>query len=416
MEPWEQMMTKPAHILIVDDVKDNRDILAKLVTRLGHLPILAEGGLVALEKLREQPVDLVLLDIMMPEIDGYKVLSDIKDDVSLMHIPVIMITAIDETQSAVDCIKMGADDYLTKPVNRVLLKARIGACLEKKSLYDREKEYLSRIKEYNLRLTELIHKQTQELAAANDRLQILNKAKGNALKLIYYDFQNSLRSLVKKPLDEAHKLLDEMKQHILPLIDIDPNTMMLVFELNTVRAILQSAIELASEFAQSRHVLIGSMPDCGGQSLEPSVTVAVETEYNNDFDEVFSVLPVPVTPDDEQYTRQKELCANALAKLIKTAIEFSRPGGTVNLSCKPLQSEIYIGLHAVGKTIPEEDLPQFFEDPSDKEKNPRRHPGLEPSMAQNIITLLGGSVTVKNRDSTGISLVVKLKRDSLVNT
>jgi phosphoserine phosphatase RsbU/P len=95
-----------------------------------------------LEKIRSDPFDLVLLDIEMPEMDGYQVLSTMKKDVRLRHLPVIMVTAVEETASAIRCIEMGAEDYLPKPFDPVLLRARIGASLEKKHLRDKEQLYL----------------------------------------------------------------------------------------------------------------------------------------------------------------------------------------------------------------------------------------------------------------------------------
>jgi serine phosphatase RsbU (regulator of sigma subunit) len=100
------------------------------------------NGCEALELLRANRFDLVLLDIEMPEMDGYQVLSTMKSDEQLRHIPVIMVTAVDEIESAIRCIEMGAEDYLPKPFNPVLLRARIGACLEKKHLRDKEQMYL----------------------------------------------------------------------------------------------------------------------------------------------------------------------------------------------------------------------------------------------------------------------------------
>ena len=88
--------------------------------------------------------DLVLLDILMPDINGYQVLEQMKSDPELRHIPVIMISALDEIDSVVRCIEIGAEDYLSKPFDPVLLKARLGASLEKKRLRDREVVYLSR--------------------------------------------------------------------------------------------------------------------------------------------------------------------------------------------------------------------------------------------------------------------------------
>lgn len=128
----------PARILVVDDNEMNRDVLARRLQRDGHQPEAVADGRQALKYLADTPCDLVLLDIMMPEIDGYEVLTRMKADEKLRHLPVIMISAIDEIDSVVRCIEAGADDYLHKPFNPTLLRARIGACLDKKRLRDQE--------------------------------------------------------------------------------------------------------------------------------------------------------------------------------------------------------------------------------------------------------------------------------------
>jgi CheY-like chemotaxis protein len=120
--------------LVVDDNKVNRLLLSRSLEQQGHSVETAENGRQALEMLRSKPFDLVLLDIQMPEIDGYEVLSQLTSDLHLRDIAVIMTSALDELDSVVKCIEMGAEDYLTKPVNPVLLRARIGASLEKKLL------------------------------------------------------------------------------------------------------------------------------------------------------------------------------------------------------------------------------------------------------------------------------------------
>ena len=135
----------PARILIVDDEPFNRDVLAQELELLEHESLPAVHGRDALEVLRREAVDLILLDIMMPEIDGFEVLRRLKNDAQLRHIPVIMISALDDIDSVVRCIELGADDYLPKPFDPVLLKARIGACLERKRWRDQEVAYLERI-------------------------------------------------------------------------------------------------------------------------------------------------------------------------------------------------------------------------------------------------------------------------------
>ena len=135
----------PARVLIVDDEPFNRDVLAQELELLEHESLPAVHGRDALEVLRREAVDLILLDIMMPEIDGFEVLRRLKSDAQLRHIPVIMISALDDIDSVVRCIELGADDYLPKPFDPVLLKARIGACLERKRWRDQEVAYLERI-------------------------------------------------------------------------------------------------------------------------------------------------------------------------------------------------------------------------------------------------------------------------------
>jgi DNA-binding NtrC family response regulator len=130
------------NLLVVDDDETNRKILSGRLEAEGHKVFVAANGRQALEMMEAQPFDLVLLDILMPEMDGYQVLEYVKSHQTMREIPVIVLSALDEIESAVKCIEMGAEDYLAKPFNPVLLRARIGACLEKKRLRDQEVAYL----------------------------------------------------------------------------------------------------------------------------------------------------------------------------------------------------------------------------------------------------------------------------------
>jgi CheY-like chemotaxis protein len=118
-------------ILVVDDNEMNRDMLSRRLQRHNYTTLSAENGARALEMMREHRFDLVMLDIMMPKMNGYEVLETVKKDPDLRHIPIIMISAVDDLDSVVKCIEMGAEDYLFKPFNPVLLKARVGASLDK---------------------------------------------------------------------------------------------------------------------------------------------------------------------------------------------------------------------------------------------------------------------------------------------
>jgi len=134
----------PGRLLVVDDNKVNRLLLGRGLEQQGHTVSFAENGRQALDLLRKQVFDIVLLDIQMPEMDGYEVLEQITEDIQLRDIPVIMTTAMEELDSVVKCLELGAEDYLTKPVNSVLLRARVNASLEKKRLHDQQRELVKK--------------------------------------------------------------------------------------------------------------------------------------------------------------------------------------------------------------------------------------------------------------------------------
>jgi diguanylate cyclase (GGDEF)-like protein len=136
-------MIHNACVLVVDDIRNNRFLVVNHLKRQGFSNFYeAANGREALDLLRQHKIDIVLLDVMMPEMDGRETLKAIKTDSALRHIPVIMITALDDMDSAVECIENGAEDYILKPFNPVLLNARISASLEKQRLRDVEREYL----------------------------------------------------------------------------------------------------------------------------------------------------------------------------------------------------------------------------------------------------------------------------------
>ncbi len=148
--------------LVVDDSVVNRRLLRQLLGRLGLRAVEAEDGARALSVLRaaDESVDVVLLDVVMPELDGYETLAAIKADEALRHLPVIMVSGVDELDSVVRCIELGATDYLTKPINPAILAARIRASLADKRLHDMELEYAER----QTNLVGTIERQRTELA------------------------------------------------------------------------------------------------------------------------------------------------------------------------------------------------------------------------------------------------------------
>jgi len=159
------MKSEQAVVLVVDDNELNRDMLSRWLERQGHGVILAENGRQALEVVEQVAVDLILLDIMMPEMNGYQVLQHLKDENRLLHLPVIVISAVDDLDSLVKCIEMGAEEYVLKPFNRVLLQSRIAATLEKKRLRDQEEVYRQKIEEINVSLEHRVQEQVGQISS-----------------------------------------------------------------------------------------------------------------------------------------------------------------------------------------------------------------------------------------------------------
>jgi sigma-B regulation protein RsbU (phosphoserine phosphatase) len=160
-----------ASVLVVDDLEVNRDLLARRLQRRGHQVTVAEDGHQAIALVQTQVFDVILCDIMMPEMNGYQVLEFLKADPSLRHIPVIMISALSELDSIVRCIELGAEDYLLKPFNPTLLHARINACLEKKQLRDQEQAFLKQLQIEQA----IVQERTRQLAEANAEILALNQ-------------------------------------------------------------------------------------------------------------------------------------------------------------------------------------------------------------------------------------------------
>jgi adenylate cyclase len=160
-------------VLVVDDDPVTREMLSGSLRGQGHTVATAVDGRAALDLVRSEPFDVVLLDVLMPEMDGYAVLEQMQGDEDLRHIPVVMVTSVDDLDSAVRCIELGADDYLSKPIDPVLLTARVNAGLNKKRLHDLERAHLEEVARLNTQLEARVEEQMAELVRTGELKRFL---------------------------------------------------------------------------------------------------------------------------------------------------------------------------------------------------------------------------------------------------
>jgi class 3 adenylate cyclase len=189
-------MKQCGHILVVDDNQLNRLELAQALKKQGHSTVLAEDGLKALDALEQDHFDLVMLDILMPNMDGFGVLENMKADGQLRDIPVLVISAIDEMDSIVKCIRLGAEDYLPKPSDLTLLEARVTACLEKKRLRE---AIVSQLGKYV----------PESVAASIINDQKALKPKRTIATVLYTDIENFTGIAESMPPERVFEMLNE---------------------------------------------------------------------------------------------------------------------------------------------------------------------------------------------------------------
>lgn len=206
------MLDTKGHILVVDDNRLNRMRLAHSLQQEGHSSAMAEDGRQALQMLASQAFDVVLLDLIMPELDGFQVLEQMKGDSRLREIPVIVISALDEMEGILRCIEMGATDYLPKPFDVALLRARLNASLANKRFRDIELEYLEQVNRV-IEAAAAVEEGTFEcdslnpVAGRKDALGQLARVFQNMARQVYAREQSLRRQLqeLQIEIDEAKK-------------------------------------------------------------------------------------------------------------------------------------------------------------------------------------------------------------------
>jgi len=317
-------------LLVVDDNEANRDVLSRRLQRQGYTVSTANNGRQALEMLRADTFDLVLLDIMMPEMDGYEVLRNLKSEEVLSHIPIIMISALSELDSVVRCIEMGAEDYLPKPFNPTLLKARIGACLEKKRARDRETKLFEQL-QINYRC-----------------LQELEQLRDDLTHMIIHDLRTPLSAMIMGMQTFAQMgTLNEDQQEMLDLTQRGGSTLMAI--INDLLDI--SKMESGALLLERHEITVSTMIDAAVKQ----VTLLTKAKNLALTIELEPALPLLVA-DETKLLR-------TLVNLLSNALKFTPDGGTVTVSVRanPNEPSLVFSVSDTGEGIPSEAFVRIFE-------------------------------------------------------
>jgi DNA-binding response OmpR family regulator len=382
---------RPLSIMIVDDTPDNLKLLEEMLRGRGYFVRAFPRGRLALAAAANEPPDLIMLDINMPEMTGYETCERLKADPRLSSIPVIFISALNETLDKVKAFQCGGVDYVTKPFQLEEVQARVTTHLRLRQLQ-------VELEMHNAHLEETVRLRTRELADAKGRLAILDKAKSDFLTLISHELRTPLNGLfgltdlvfmgceTNPEISEFKAPFEESKLRLLTILD---DAMLLCqIEVEGTRfaprpvsldLVLKAATAKAGEFAGSRKVSLEIAPDC----------VGVVSGHDG-------------------------LLTKALQSLLETAVKFSKSGGTVRMFANPTPTGVGLAIEATGRVIPLQALPRFFDVLAIGESiTPGGDLGLGPPVADRILSLFGGSVTVANREPAGIRFQIELKRPGL---
>ena len=357
-----QTIVEPGSLLVVDDNANNREILGRHLERQGHEVMMAENGAQALEMLATNNFDLLLLDIIMPELNGFEVLQQVKKN--LPELPVLMISAFHEMENIVRCIEMGAEDFLPKPFDPVLLRARISACLEKKRFRDKEIEY---------------HKQ---LAETNEQLRIANNNYMQMLGFVTHELKaplSAIQSIISLVLDGfAGEVSEKIGHHLLRIKrNCEELQDMVKNYLDLSRAERGELVANKVEVDFVKEVVLPSVNQSRALFDSRGMSLSVEA------------------PETLQVLADPELLRIALTNYLTNATKYGAENGRASLTVEEQGGEIEVAVWNEGQGFTAEEHSALFAKFSrlqNKNTADKRGSGLGLFLIKNILEQHGGEV------------------------
>lgn len=374
-------------ILIVDDMPANIQMLSLILKDRGYKVRTALAGKLALQSVRDNPPDLILLDINMPEMDGFEVCRQLKSDERSKEIPVIFISSLSVTTDKVNAFQAGGVDYVEKPFQLEEVFARIETHLKIRKL-QRE------LARQNQNLEDIVSERTSQLAEAHSRLAIMDRTKSEFLNLISHELRtplNGIFGLTELLFDENEK--DPSRRDLMNMFNVSRDTMMKILD----DALLLTQIEVSGNTFSSQTTPLAYILDIAIASLKKHA----------------HARPVVILPEfppaDIDVHGDPSLLVKAFSSLLETASRFSSVE-PVTVACNRTASSVEIAISAKGRIIPADMLADFFDVFSvSKPIGDVGDLGLSPAVAQRIISLFGGSVAARNDSPAGVTFTVTCK-------
>jgi DNA-binding response OmpR family regulator len=377
---------RAASIMLVDDTPENLRLLEGMLREQGMAVRSFPRARLALASAAQHPPDLVLLDIRMPEMDGFEACRRFKADPRLAGIPILFLSALMDPADKVKAFGCGGVDYVTKPYEMGEVLARVETQLKLSRL---QKD----LEQHNARLDEEVRARTRQLAEAQERLAILDRAKSEFLDLISHELRTPLHGLfgvgellfaecpdtgstreLKDLFEQAQRRLLAIVDDALLLTQVHVGTEAAPEEVAPLGRTLRLAADAAAEFARGRGVAV---------EVSPSV-------------------------DSRKIRGESSLMTRAFQALVETAVKFAARGSVVRLSTGARAGDPEVLIEATGRGIPPGALPRFFEVLAIKEAiTPGGDLGLAPALAQRILAVHGGRVSVENLHPPGVRFSVR---------
>lgn len=381
----KNILTQTPRIMIVDDTPHNLQLLEAMLRDKGWQVYALPSGEMALRAAVQDRPHLILLDILMPGMDGYQVCARLKADPTLRDIPVIFLSALSEPWDKARAFEVGGVDYITKPFQIHDVEARVQAHLQLRQLRQE-------LADQNVRLEDTVRERTRQLEEAHARLRSLDQAKTDFLQIISHELRTPLNGLfgiadlIFMELPDTPEVADyrrvysECQQRLLTLIQ---------------DALLLTQIEAdAGAFPRPATALAGVL----AKALADAAPLAEA-----------GGVRLPAAPATAcQVIGQPELLAKAMRGLIETAVRFGQRGTAIRLALEPAAERLTI--EATGRTIPAENLPHFFEVLGiGKTLTAGGDLGLVPALASSLLRVFGGQVSLENLTPPGIRFSVHLE-------